>query len=261
MELRCDGVSAALGGADIVKEISMRASANAFVGIIGPNGSGKSTLLKCIYRVLKPSGGTIYLDDSPLGALSYKESARKMAVVAQHNYYNFDFTVREVVMMGRAPHKKQMERDNAEDVEIVSDALRQVDMEAYGDRIFSTLSGGEQQRIILARALAQRTRCLILDEPTNHLDVKYQLQLLSLVKRMELTVVTALHDLNMAAMYCDYIYVLKNGRLCGSGTPQDILRRDFLKEVFDVDVKIIRDAQSGMLHILYLPPRPDKTEA
>lgn len=254
MEITCENISLILGGKEIVKSVSLNADDQKFIGIIGPNGSGKSTLLKCIYRVLKPSEGTIYMDQKNLDSLSYKESAKKSAVVAQHNYYNFDFTVLEVVMMGRAPHKRQMERDNPQDYEIAHESLLKVDMEGYKDRIFSTLSGGEQQRIILARALAQKTQCLILDEPTNHLDIKHQLQILNIVKSMDFTVIAALHDLNIAAMYCDYIYVLKDGEIKGSGTPKEIFRKEFLKEIYEVDVKVIEDAQTGILHILYKPP-------
>ena len=121
--------------------------------------------------MLEPTQGAVYLDGKALSSYRYQESAKRISVVAQHNYYNFDFTVREVVMMGRAPHKKALDRDNADDYRIVRESLRKVGMQDFEDRSFSTLSGGEQQRIILARALAQQTPCLILDEPTNHLDL------------------------------------------------------------------------------------------
>ena len=129
------------------------------MGIIGPNGSGKSTLLKCIYRILKPDAGAVYLDGEELHSMSVKSSARKMAVVAQHNYYNFDFTVREVVLMGRAPHKKALERDNAKDYRIVEEALKTVQMDAFADRTFSTLSGGEQQRPDLRQVSVEGACC------------------------------------------------------------------------------------------------------
>ncbi len=250
MNIACKEISVEISGKKIVKSVSMRGEGNRFIGVIGPNGSGKSTLLKCMYRVLKPSGGTVYLDNTAIESLSYRESAQKLAVVAQHNYYNFDFTVQEVVMIGRAPHKRAMERDNARDFEIVRRALEKVEMQGYRDRIFSTLSGGEQQRIILARALAQNTKCLILDEPTNHLDVKYQLQILDVVKSMDLTVITALHDLNIAAMYCDYLYILKDGELKYKGTPRELFKENIIKEIYEVDAKIMED-ESGALHVFY----------
>mgnify|MGYP001638633749 CR=1 FL=1 len=220
------------------------------MGVIGPNGSGKSTLLKCIYRVLKPDGGAVYLDGKGLKDYSVRESARRVAVLAQHNYYNFEFTVREVVMMGRSPHKRALDRDTAEDYAIVDDALRTVGMWALKDRVFSTLSGGEQQRVILARALAQQTPCIILDEPTNHLDIKYQLQLMTLVRGLKRTVVAAVHDLNIAAMYCDWLYAMKDGRMVASGAPEDVLTPERIREIYEVEADVFRDA-SGLLRILY----------
>ena len=206
------------------------------MGLIGPNGSGKSTLLKCIYRILKPNAGQVFLDEEELKA--------------QHNYYNFEFTVREVVMMGRAPHKKALERDNAKDYEIVEEALKTVGMEGFAQRSFSTLSGGEQQRVILARALAQQTPCLILDEPTNHLDITHQLQLMRIVKNLSATVISAIHDLNIAAMFCDRIYALKEGRIIAQGTPREVLTEDFIRQVYQVDAEIAKDS-SGQMHILF----------
>lgn len=172
MKIEAKAVEAVLSGSQILRGVDLEIGDRELVGVIGPNGSGKSTLLKCIYRVLKPAAGAVYLDGRALDRYPYKESARCIAVVAQHNYYNFDFSVRDVVLMGRAPHKRALERDNAEDYSIVAESLETVGMSAFADRSFSTLSGGEQQRVILARALAQQTPCLILDEPTNHLDME-----------------------------------------------------------------------------------------
>ena len=182
--------------------------------------------------------------DMDISKMSIKESAKKMAVVSQHNYYNFDFTVKEVVSMGRSPHKKNLERDNIEDFEIVKESLQKVGMSEFSNRSFSTLSGGEQQRVILARALAQKTPCLILDEPTNHLDIKYQLSLLNIVKSLDLTVISAIHDLNIASMYCDRLFVMKDGQIVASGTPQDILTKELIKEIYEIDVEIIKDSKN-----------------
>ena len=240
-----------LGGRRILDGVSLSAHDGQLVGVIGPNGSGKSTLLKCIYRTLKPSGGAVYLDGQALDSYTYRQSAQKVAVVAQHYYYNFEFTVRDVVLMGRSPHKRAMERDNAEDYRIVADALRTVGMADFGERIFSTLSGGEQQRVILARALAQQTPCLILDEPTNHLDIKYQLQLMDLVRGLDRTVIAAIHDLNIAALYCDWLYAVRDGRIVGSGTPRELLTSEFIREVYEVDAEVLE--RDGQLYLLYHP--------
>ncbi|CDA10952.1 ABC transporter ATP-binding protein [Intestinibacter bartlettii] len=250
MNICATDIKMEIGNNEILKGVSIDSKNREFIGIIGPNGSGKSTLLKCIYRILKPNNGCIMLGEEDISKMSVKESAKKLAVVAQHNYYNFDFSVGEVVLMGRSPHKKSLEPDNSEDYDIVNESLEKVGMLGFKNRSFSTLSGGEQQRVILARALAQQTPCLILDEPTNHLDIKYQLSLLNIVKSLNLTIISAIHDLNIASMYCDRLFVMKNGRIVGMGTPQEVLTKEFIKEIYDIDVEIVYDSK-GDMHILY----------
>lgn len=250
MNICATDIKMEIGNNQILKGVSIDSKSREFIGIIGPNGSGKSTLLKCIYRTLKPNNGCIMLGRQDISKMSVKESAKKLAVVAQHNYYNFDFSVGEVVLMGRSPHKKSLEPDNSEDYDIVNESLEKVGMLGFKNRSFSTLLGGEQQRVILARALAQQTPCLILDEPTNHLDIKYQLSLLNIVKSLNLTIISAIHDLNIASMYCDRLFVMKNGRIVGMGTPQEVLTKEFIKEIYDIDVEIVYDSK-GDMHILY----------
>ncbi len=250
MKITAQNIRLSYGARKILDNVHISGNAHEFIGLIGPNGSGKSTLLKCIYRILKPDAGQIFLDDTPLSSMSIKKSARCMAVVAQHNHYNFDFSVEEIVLMGRAPHKKALERDNAKDYEITRQALEKVGMAEFVSRSFTTLSGGEQQRVILARALAQQTPCLILDEPTNHLDITHQLQLMKLVKSLDVTVISAIHDLNTAAMFCDRIYALKDGVIQGEGTPQELLTPEFIKKIYHVEAEIVRDSR-GRMHILF----------
>ena len=252
MKINTEDLHLSYGAQEILKGISIQSKEKEFIGLIGPNGSGKSTLLKCIYRVLKPSGGAVWLDGRALSEYSYKESARRVAVVAQHNYYNFDFSVQDVVMMGRAPHKRALDRDNAQYRQLVAQALETVGMADFARRSFATLSGGEQQRVILARALAQDTPCLILDEPTNHLDIKFQLQLMDIVKRLDRTVIAAIHDLNIAAMYCDRLYAVREGRVVASGRPEEVLTTDFIRAVYEVEAQVLRDERGG-LRIFYHP--------
>lgn len=250
MNIKVDDLNITLEKNNILKDINIEVDNKEVVGIIGPNGSGKSTLLKCIYRVLKPNDGAILLDNIDIKDMSVKESSKRLAVLSQHNNYNFDFTVKDIVLMGRSPHKKFMERDNKDDYYIANEALKKVDMFEFKDRSFQSLSGGEQQRVILARALAQQPQCLILDEPTNHLDIKYQLQLMRIVKGLGIEVIAAIHDLNIAAMYCDKIYVLKDGEVIKYGKPKDILTQELIKYVYEVDAEVI--VKEERVHISYI---------
>ena len=250
MVLDISSLSFDFGSKNILADIDLSIKNNGIVGIIGPNGSGKSTLLKCIYRVLKPKTGTIFIDGKNINDYQFKETAKKMAVVAQHNDTHFDFNVLEMVLIGRSPHKKFMERDSAEDIELAYKALEQVNMKDFADRNFSSLSGGEKQRIILARALVQNTDCLILDEPTNHLDIKHQLHFMSLAKDLKITVISAIHDLNIAAMYCDKIYALKEGQIIASGSVNEVITEEVIKTLYDVEAKIIYDEEKKP-HVIF----------
>lgn len=250
MNIQTDAIQVSFGSKTILHDISLAIQDKEFVGIIGPNGSGKSTFLKCLYRVLQPSGGKIYFDGSELSSLSHRDTALKMAVVAQHSTVNFDFSVLEMVLMGRSPYKGLLDRDKIDDYEIARHALEQVGLSAFESRNFNTLSGGEQQRVILARALAQRTECLVLDEPTNHLDIKYQLELMTIVKRLDATVVSAIHDLNLAAIYCDRIIALKEGHIVCSGTPQEVLTAETIRHIYGVSA-MVQTLPDGRLNIIY----------
>ncbi|AAS11248.1 MULTISPECIES: ABC transporter ATP-binding protein [Treponema] len=250
MVLDISSLSFNFGSKNILADIDLSIKDNGIVGIIGPNGSGKSTLLKCIYRVLKPKTGTIFIDGKNINDYQFKETAKKMAVVAQHNDTHFDFNVLEMVLIGRSPHKKFMERDSAEDIELAYKALEQVNMKDFADRNFSSLSGGEKQRIILARALVQNTDCLILDEPTNHLDIKHQLHFMSLAKDLKITVISAIHDLNIAAMYCDKIYALKEGQIIAAGSVNEVITEEVIKTLYDVEAKIIYDEEKKP-HVIF----------
>ena len=250
MNIQTDAIQVSFGSKTILHDISLAIQDKEFVGIIGPNGSGKSTFLKCLYRVLQPSGGKIYFDGAELSSLSHRDTALKMAVVAQHSTVNFDFSVLEMVLMGRSPYKGLLDRDQLDDYEIARHALSEVGLSDFESRNFNTLSGGEQQRVILARALAQRTECLVLDEPTNHLDIKYQLELMTIVKRLDATVVSAIHDLNLAAIYCDRIIALKEGHIVCSGTPQEVLTAETIRHIYRVSA-MVQTLPDGRLNIIY----------
>lgn len=249
--LSIEDISVSLSGVSILEGINLQVEKGDFIGIIGPNGSGKSTLLKSLYRTIKPKHGTIYLDGTSINDMSYKQSAQSMAVVGQHNDHSFEFTVFELVMMGRAPHKKFMEADNQRDISIAEDALNKVSMMRYRDRDYSTLSGGEKQRVILARALAQETPLLILDEPTNHLDIKHQLELMSVVKALETTTIFAVHDLNIALMYCNKLCILEEGKIVSVGKPEELITSEMIRQIYGVTAEIIK--HEDQLHVIYKP--------
>lgn len=237
---------------EILRGVDFRVEKGEFVGLIGPNGSGKSTFLKNVYKVLRPQAGELTLVGDDLLAMSNREMAQRLAVMVQEQEAAFDFTVEEVVMMGRQARKRLLETDSREDRALVGEILARTGLASLREQGFSTLSGGEKQRVLIARALAQQTAVLVLDEPTNHLDIKYQLQLMDIVKGLDRTVIAAIHDLNIAAMYCDRLYAVRNGTVVKAGTPGEVLTREFIREVYEVDAQVFHDPE-GQLHILYRP--------
>ncbi|MGG3888059.1 heme ABC transporter ATP-binding protein [Metabacillus fastidiosus] len=252
MKLIMEDICHSIMETSIVEDISIQIETGKFIGIIGPNGSGKSTILKIASRILNPDKGSVQLDNYYLDQLSFKKTAQKMAVVSQETSLTFDFSVQEIVWMGRYPYKKLFQSDTAEDENIVSEALERVGLNGYENRNFMSLSGGEKQRVLIARALAQQAEIIILDEPTNHLDIRHQLQLMELVKKLNITVVAALHDLNIASMYCDYLYVIQDGRSVMSGTPENVLTKGKIRKVFGVETEVIMHPVTKKPHITYL---------
>lgn len=233
----------------IIEQISLEVQKGEFIGVIGPNGSGKSTLLKNIYKMLTPSSGEILLEGKSLLKMTNRQMAEKIAVVAQESEANFDFTVQEVVQMGRYPRKRLMESANLEDQEMIWRSLAMVEMEDFLERSFLSLSGGEKQRILIARALAQETEMIILDEPTNHLDIGGQIKTLTLLKKSGKTVLTALHDLSLASKFCDRVYVLKDGRNFADGRPAEIISEELVKQLYQIQAEIFR--HNGKIYIDY----------
>ncbi|MEC2073880.1 ABC transporter ATP-binding protein [Alkalihalophilus marmarensis] len=237
---------------DIIHQVSMHIESGKFVGLIGPNGSGKSTLLKTIYRIYEPRAGLVTMNGQDISTLTHKELARRMAVVAQEGSAPFDFTVEEIVLMGRNPHKRFFEGDTREDSYNTNQALVKVGLEGYSNRSFSTLSGGEKQRVLIARAFVQKANVLILDEPTNHLDIQHQLHILDVVKSLNVSTLAAIHDLNLAAAYCDIIYVINGGEMVKQGSPSEVLTGDLVKEIFQVDCTITTHPMTGKVQISYI---------
>ncbi|MEU9983140.1 ABC transporter ATP-binding protein [Streptomyces sp. NPDC050856] len=256
MRIDIDGLTVEIAGARLVEDVTLRAGAGQLVGLVGPNGSGKSTLLRCVYRALLPSAGTVRLDGEDLHAMSAREGARQLAALPQEVSAAFDFTVAEMVAMGRLPHQRSVARTSEEDRRACETALVRVGAAHLADRGFLTLSGGERQRVLIARALAQQPRVLVLDEPTNHLDIAQQLEVLALARGSGLTVLTALHDLNLAAVHCDLLYVIDSGRIVASGAPHDVLTPELLAEVFGVRAHRVPHPETGAVQLLFDRLRP-----
>lgn len=253
MSINIGKLNFSLAGIKILNNIDLEVGQGEFVGLIGGNGSGKSTLLKNIYRVYKPDSGVLYLNGMELTRMSFNTSAREMAVVSQDETVEFDYTILDIVLMGRYPYKKFFEHENDTDITIAINALRKIGMLEFKERSFFSLSGGEKQRVLIARALAQQTEIIILDEPTNHLDIKYRLEILDILKNSNLTVLAAIHDLNIAALYCDKLFVLKRGEVIASGTPEEILNNKNIFNYFEVKASVTKNLYTNKLQITYIP--------
>ena len=225
------------------------------LGILGPNGCGKTTLLKNLNKNLTPAGGCVMLDGTDLDTMVKRDIAKSVAVVPQTNEIRFSFSVREIVAMGRMPFQSMMGGETREDSRIVDDAIEKVGLSAMKDRHINTMSGGERQRVMIARALAQTPKILLMDEPTLHLDINTQFEALDLVhdlsRESDLTVVIVSHDLPMVARYCDKIAMIHDHRVMCCGTPEEVLTPDNMRTVFNVDAELGIDSKNG-LRTVYL---------
>ncbi len=251
MRLTIEDVTVELDMTTIITGAGLVIEAGEFVGLVGPNGSGKSTLLRTIYRALRPVLGTVHVGDDNVWELSARASAQRTAVVVQESAADFDFEVFDVVSLGRNPHKGPFDRDSAEDERVCLEALERVGMAEFAERDFATLSGGEKQRVFVARAIAQESRVLVLDEPTNHLDIRFQLELLDLVRGLGVTTIAAMHDLGLAAAHCDRVYVLEDGRVVAAGPPRDVLTANLVARVFGVRLRDWTDPETGRTHLSF----------
>ncbi len=209
-----------------------------FVGIIGPNGAGKSSLLRCMYRKNIPTSGSLKLYQQPIESYSRIAVARQIAVVLQESSSHFELSLFDVVAMGMTPRKSILSFDTASEHEEIRAALGQVDLLHKATQGFNSLSGGEKQRAMIARAIVQNSNILLMDEPTNHLDIQHQIDALVLAKKMNITVVVSLHDLNLAAAFCDRLILMDKGKIIAADSCEQVLNQDNLKNVFSVDAKV-----------------------
>lgn len=260
MTLRADAVSWAIDGTVIVDRVSLRVEPGSTVGLLGPNGSGKSSLLRLLAGLRRPTGGAVLLDGTDIRRWRRRDVAQRMAVVEQQVGTEVDLTVAEIVHLGRIPHRTAWGGAGDGDAEAVADALKRTGLDHLAHRRWHSLSGGERQRAQIARALAQNPTELLLDEPTNHLDIAHQLSLLQLVRELPVTTVVCLHDLNLAAAFCDSLIVLADGIAIAAGPPGVVLTEDLVRTVYQVSCVVTTDLADGRPHVRFLtdacPPFP-----
>lgn len=231
------------GDKNILKDLTIEIERGLFYSIIGPNGSGKTTLLKLLANTLPSSKKTIYINDQDIHVIKKKEIAKKMSVVPQITDIQYEFSVFDIVMMGRTPYTSRLGKTSDKDIEAVIEAMTETGVLKFKDKKITQLSGGELQRVILARAIAQETDIMLLDEPISHLDIGYQYEISELVhslcKKKGITVINIVHDLNIAMRYSDKIFMLKDGKVYKSGDPDHVITKSTIKDVYSIDVELI----------------------
>lgn len=248
--IKVENVEFTIDHKTIIEDINLQIKKGSFVGVIGPNGSGKSTLLKTIYRSYKTSKGCIYLNSRNIRSLSNKIIAREMAAVIQEHQTNFDLTVNEVMMSGQYAYYSFLSNNEKASQQRCDEALKIVEMEDFKYSSFQVLSGGEKQRVMIASAIARNPDIIILDEPTNHLDINYQYMIMEILSKLNITIVMAIHDLNLALRYVDEVYVLNHGKVVAGGYTKEIITPTMIKEVFKMEANIQKIHQQEVIYYL-----------
>jgi len=249
--LQANNVTWSTDQTDIIHDIHLNITAGETVAIVGPNGAGKTSLLKCLYGEYTSYTGNIYLNGKPLKAFTLKDIAKKIAVVSQQSESVFNLTVLDIVSMGLIPHKGLFDINNDADRHNIKQALIKVELLKKQHQLFSTLSGGEQQRVLIARAIVQSPDILMMDEPTNHLDMYYQHQILMLAKTLNITLLITIHDLNLAAQYCDRVIMLNNGRVIADDTPEHVFTAEKLTNVYKLECHIDQNPFTQKVRITF----------
>jgi len=256
MDLILDGVGTRLGGRWVVDGVDATPPTGALTGLLGPNGSGKTTLLRMIAGLISPQAGAVLVDLEDVETIPRRTRARRISLLEQESTSSVPLTVREVVALGRIPYRTLWGTDP--DSAAVYRALTSARADHLADRAWWSLSGGERQRVQIARALAQEPDLLLLDEPTNHLDISAQLSLLAFVRDLGITSVAALHDLNLAAAFCEHVLVLREGRLAAAGHPRDVLVPNLLRHVYGVEADVLEHPRTGRPVIAFHEPTPEQ---
>lgn len=241
MNISVCGLQVALQSQSVLQDISLELAAGQVIGLLGPNGSGKSTLLRCLAGLFPRHTQHIRLNGNALSDIPLKARAKQIAFVPQHAEVDGELSVEQIVRLGRTPHRRALQGLSPADDAAIEEAIRLMQLSGLRKRQWHQLSGGERQRSQIARALAQQPQILLLDEPTNHLDIQYQLELMRLIAQLPLTVVVALHDLNLAANYCQHLVLLKSGRVMTSGAPEKVLTAARIEETWRVKADVRRE--------------------
>jgi len=253
--IEASGLCFSYGHAPVIDDVSLTLAPGEMLGVIGPNGSGKSTLMRLLSAVLRPRTGEIRIHGRPIGSYSRSQLARAIAVVPQDTVIEFPFSVTEVVLMGRSPHLGGFAFEGDRDLAVARRAMQHAGVLELADRSIHELSGGERQRVILARALAQEADILLLDEPAAFLDIRHEVEIYDLLQTLQRegrSVLTVLHDLNLAALYCDRVALLKAGRLVRIGTPAEVITYQLLTEVYETEVYVDVNDITGAVNVLPL---------
>ncbi|SFE91156.1 ABC transporter ATP-binding protein [Roseivivax sediminis] len=253
MSVLAENLDWGVGRKTILHDVSISVAPGETLGLVGPNGSGKSSLLRLLAGLKRPRAGLVTINGKSVVQVPRKALSREVAFVQQSAATETSVSVLDVVRLGRTPHRSALSGWSAEDEAAVTEALTRVDMLGHRAQSWQTLSGGERQRVHIARALAQSPRVMFLDEPTNHLDIHHQIEILRMVRDLDLTSVIALHDLNLAAMFCDKIVVMRSGSVFASGTPAEVLTEELLREVFRVTAEVNCITPGAGPHIRFTP--------
>jgi iron complex transport system ATP-binding protein len=258
--LRAEDLDVRYGDTRVLEAVSLAVNEGSFIGILGPNGCGKTTLLRTLSRILRPTSGTVSLDGKDISEYSVRDLATRLGAVPQETGVSFAFTAGEIVQMGRHPYLGPLSSLKEEDYAICRKAMEQTNTAHLADRFITEISGGERQRVLIARALAQQPKVLLLDEPTSHLDISHQIEILSIIRGLtpNVTVIGVFHDLNLAACFCDRIVLMEKGRVVAAGVPAEVLTDETIRRVFGVGMMVRTHPLTGRP---YLVPRYDAAPA
>lgn len=237
----------------VLDKVSFKIEKGKFVSIIGPNGSGKSTLLKTLNNIYHPWEGKVYIDGNDINNFKKKELAKKIALVPQDTNIDYEFTVEEIVFMGRHPHKGRFQKEDKDDYEIIEEALEMTNTKHLRDRMITEISGGERQRVIIAKALAQNPSIILLDEPTSHLDINHQIETLNLLKKLNrhkgTTIILVIHDINLGVRYSDEIIMLNGNKILSIGSPEKVITKENIELAYNIEVAIDKNKHTDSLYL------------